>query len=143
MGISSLQDEYGPFTSEDIIRLIPQEHEIEELRVAMIKRRESNKKVSKKHSKESKESKESNEIDDFQEPKKKKIKGQDPKPSTTQGVLSLSTKSQSIMSSVNQSIQQQEEQSAIYKQLFHKDHEKDRNDKDLFMTVAGLRYTLN
>ena len=57
------------------------------------------------------------------------------------GVTSIS-KSNSLVKSATTAIKAQEESSSVFKGLFHKDHEKDKHDRDLFMSVAGIRYTL-
>ncbi len=53
----------------------------------------------------------------------------------------LSSSSQ-MVKSASTAIADQTSSSTVYKGLFHKDHEKDKYDRDLFMSVAGLRYTL-
>lgn len=52
------------------------------------------------------------------------------------------TSSGRLVSTAMEAVKDNETKSAVYKSLFHKGHEKDRKDRDLFMTVAGLRYTL-
>lgn len=52
------------------------------------------------------------------------------------------TTSNSVAKSAAKEIQQQNESSAIYQKLFHKDLEGDKKGRDLFMSVAGIRYTV-
>lgn len=147
LGIEALQEEYGPFTVDDIIKLIPTASELEAQVAKMVERR--NKKKKEKSSKKTEHSAEQ----ESGEPRKRKHKdesgGNQEKASRVDssagasgaGVTSIS-KSNSLVKSANTAIKAQEESSSVFKGLFHKDHEKDKHDRDLFMSVAGIRYTL-
>jgi len=45
--------------------------------------------------------------------------------------------------SVNEAVKKREEESSVFKSLFHKGSSADKHDRDLFMSVAGLRYTIS
>lgn len=149
LGIEALQGEYGPFTVDDIIKLIPMGDDVDTMVARMVERR--NKKKLEKASKKAAEH--SAEHESSAEPRKRKhkdeTKGGHEKASRCEpaaaasgtGVTSIS-KSNSLVKSASTAIKAQEESSSVFKGLFHKDHEKDKHDRDLFMSVAGIRYTL-
>jgi hypothetical protein len=58
-----------------------------------------------------------------------------PKPTTT------SSSSNKLITSAKESIKAHEQKSDVYKSLFHKES-TELKDRDLFMSVAGIRYTL-
>lgn len=147
LGIEALQSEYGPFQTDDLVRLIPTIYEIELQTNQMIERRNK-----RKSSKKSKECTGSDGIDSTQKEKKKR-KHQEGDESTlkkthassadgTSGGVTSISKSSSLVKSANSVVKSQEDTSTVYKGLFHKDLEKDKHDRDLFMSVAGIRYTL-
>lgn len=151
LGIEALQGEYGPFTADDIIKLIPVGGEVEAQVAKMVERRNR-----KKAEKASKKAEHSTEQDGTAEPRKRKhkddAKGSMEKSARVEvsagtsdsgsaNVTSIS-KSNSLVKSANTAIKAQEESSSVFKGLFHKDNEKDKHDRDLFMSVAGIRYTL-
>jgi hypothetical protein len=152
VGIDSLQEEYGPFQASDLIRLLPLEHEVDDLRAAMHYRRQaskSSKKSSdgskKKGSAEGTDGKEaSSGGDDISGKKRKSDETSSSNPATfTQAPKPKLSKTDKLVTTASSIVKEAGEKSEVYKNLFHKDNEKDRKDKDLFMTVAGLRYTLN
>jgi hypothetical protein len=59
-----------------------------------------------------------------------------PKPTTT------SSSSNKLITSAKESIKANEQKSDVYKSLFHKESGTELKDRDLFMSVAGIRYTL-
>ena len=156
LGIDSLQEEYGPFTADDLVRLIPTSFETEAQTALMLARR-TRRKEEKNAGKQQRSSKENsssngNEITGMEVSKKRKNK--DDNGAITEknvrveavaeqgrGVTSLS-KSASLAKSAADSIKVQQGQSTVFKGLFHSDKEKDMHDRDLFMSVAGIRYTL-
>eukprot|EP01039_Chlorochromonas_danica_P005556 gene5556-6118_t len=138
LGIESLQSEYGPFTEQDLVRLIPQDIEMDAQRAAMHDRRAAAKASKKAHSKDKKEN-----GDDGEKGKKRKKDVAEQEEHDRDEQLPQRTKlSSSLLEEVSKNVQDQQKGSEIYKKLFHKDGEKDRTDRDLFMTVAGIRYTL-
>ena len=171
MGIERLQDEYGPFTAEDIVRLLPAEDEVPRQVELMESRRmklkkdkklkkrtlvsenDSNSRVSTLENYEAIESKSETEPPSSL---KKKIRHQSPALSQTvndkNSVQSHATndnsnsKGLSVISSVvknaTHSISKREEVSSVFKSMFHKGKDGDLKDRDLFMSVAGLRYTI-
>ncbi len=158
VGINDLQDEYGPFNEKDIVKLLPLEAEQDDCRAAMFHRRAAQdaKKAAKQAKKKSAEPKESaegdlidEEIDDGTKKGKKRksdsIEDQvsELAPNTSsQTAPTKKSSSERLVTSAMNAVKENEEKSAVYKSLFHKTNEKDRKDRDLFMTVAGLRYTL-
>lgn len=157
IGHEQLQAEYGPFDPEDSIRLLPLEEEKSEQIRQMQVRRSKNK----KEKKESKKRKDlSNEfaivVEDSSlaavhiEKKTKTVERSgsdrvgknescDEGSSNARG-LSVATSTAKAVSGI---ISRREEASAVFKNLFHKDNAADKHDKDLFMTVAGLRYSIS
>jgi hypothetical protein len=153
IGIDGLQEEYGPFTSADFVKLIPVEQEMDRARAAMHNRREAKKAGKKSKASaagetqteggeiESKGSKkrsiaEANGEEDGNIPDKRTSVSSNVTPAVINSKDSLVRKA-----AVN--VEQNSKQSQVYKSLFHKDGEKDKKDRDLFMSVAGLRYTIN
>lgn len=162
IGIDGLQEEYGPFTSVDIVKLIPVEQEMDSARAAMHHRREARKanKKSKATTIEDSLNSSNPDIDQTASGRKSKKRRIDEVEGVTEedsaekrppGPLSSSSATApTSRSSANNlvrravdNVEQNTKESSIYKSLFHKDGEKDKKDKDLFMTVAGLRYTIN
>jgi hypothetical protein len=149
LGIESLQEEYGPFAFEDLVKLIPTSFEIEEQTAQMVARR--NRRKSEKADK--KAHKLATEGEDA--PAKKRKHNEDGAAGTAakqertagstvpepRGITSLS-KSNTLVKSATEAVKAQEQQSSVFKGLFHGDKEKDKHDRDLFMSVAGIRYTL-
>lgn len=133
LGIDALQVEYGPFGQADLVRLVPQEAELDAARAAMHDRR-SRAKVSKKRSLPSSTTDLAEDVVNARAEEEEVVAAgaaSRPRLAGTRRVLEEAGKR----------IKEQE-QSTVYKSLFHKDGEKDRTGNDLFMTVAGIRYTL-
>lgn len=122
LGPEALGD-YGPFTEDDCIHLLPSEEELGVLMQRMINRRED-------AAKEKKASKKRQHAEDVEGASSKKKTG----PSLT--------KASAMVSSAQEAVKKQAESSAVYKKLFHKDKETDKGNNDLFMTVAGFRYSV-
>lgn len=146
VGIDSLQEEYGPFTVDDIIKLIPITPEAELQMEAMIARRNKKKTCNSHHKRKnnltsSDEScnKKSSIIDEHSN--NNVITNEMKINSSNTNMKSISASS-ALVKSANQLIEEQQNNSNVYKSLFHKDNEKDYHDRDLFMSVAGIRYTL-
>ena len=150
LGIDALQPEYGPFGVNDVIKLIPGEEEFVNQRTNMETRRESMKSEKKGDSKKNKRSTDSN--NESNEHKKVK-KPENPyvassssaggSSSNGNGVASRSnlTAASSLAKQVVEAVAKQEESNTLFAGLFHHGREADKKDKDLFMTVAGLRYS--
>lgn len=133
IGIERLQSEYGPFTIDDIVKLIPCEDEIEEQFQMLIKRRTcalNEKKASKKRA-----------ITHEEDGIEVSIQGKKKKPSTRPLPVNTSRAS-SVVKVAQEAVERQEEASGVYKGLFHKDKEADKGARDLFAGVAGLRYSV-
>ena len=148
VGIDSLQEEYGPFSQTDIIKIIPLESEMDELREAMFYRREKQQKEKKSKKKSKTES--TNDEGAFDndhhgeeleegDKKNKKRRLEEPTVPVKSGIAAVA--SEKLVASALNVVKENEEKSDVYKSLFHKGS-KDRKDRDLFMTVAGIRYTL-
>jgi hypothetical protein len=161
MTIDSLQSEYGPFQNHDLIKLIPLEHEMDHLRAAMHHRRQQKKStfLGKRESGK-KRVRESNDILTSQQSEQKET-GIDDEHHDKKAAKSIPSSARANNSNNNnnsnrttlnrnhqlqhqakQLVQSQTQNSEVFKNLFHKDGEKDKKDRDLFMTVAGIRYTL-
>ena len=128
IGVQGLQAEYGPFTEADIVPLLPSEEDESESVSMMLKRRAAaaankEKKVSKKHGEESDHA-------------SKKMRVEGPQMKVSIGGTS------SMVKSAQDLVAKQEEGSSVFKKLFHKDKEVDKKARDLFMGVAGLRYSV-
>jgi len=153
VNIDGLQDEYGPFVQSDIVKLIPLESELEQQLQAMQERkalRKQQQKAAKLATTHLNEEDDGNVEVGGETRKKKSSSGKKRKHEqelAEESVMARTTQKKIssagvLVQSVTASVKEHEERSAVYKSLFHQDHEKDRTDKDLFMTVAGLRYTL-
>lgn len=156
VGFESLQSEYGPFKSTDVIKLIPIESEIPLQLEEMIARRHR-RSIEKAEKHASSSASDSTQLNEKTVGKRKSKKEQDDgngtrhKKALTEvdsGACKVSsTKSISfsneLVKSVTNVVNDQQNSSKVYKSLFHKDKEKDKHDRDLFMSVAGIRYTVN
>ena len=188
IGINALQPEYGPFATDDIVRLLPLESDLDEQRnhMEMNRQRRDSNKSGRKSNKRDRENREtitteadsligdvlkgdclskSNVTDDTNIGKESSIikKSKNKKYSSTSGdnthnqyVSSgklQSTDSSSGPSNITaasavakkaaEAVENQELKSSIFKDLFHKNHEADKKDRDLFMSVSGLRYSIS
>jgi hypothetical protein len=158
IGIEGLQAEYGPFTSSDVVKLIPTEDELSRQRQEMETRRA----ISKAEKKDGKK-KRSHELSGVEvgseaapsdsAPKKAAKTETNSTATTTSGPMKPSsfnnngsagkiTAACSLAKQATEAVQQQESKSSVFKSLFHKSGEADKKDRDLFMSVAGIRYTL-
>lgn len=150
LGVEALQDEYGPFTTDDLVKLLPTRFEIDEQTAQMVARR-NKRKAEKKSSKEGVDgegngSKKRKHADNAEHGSSKHERtgggpagvGADRE---ERGVTSLS-KSSTLVKSAVEAIKAQEQQSTVFKGLFHDDKAVQKKDRDLFMSVAGMRYTL-
>ena len=145
MGTEALQEEFGPFSAIDLVKLLPLESELDEQRALMHRRRELHK-ANKKEKKDKKEKKHHDMEEDVagaqDEPSGKKRKTEDANPAAS-GLSKLSANGNVVQAAAN-NLKELEGKSEVFKSLFHKDSDKskDKKDRDLFMNVAGLRYTL-
>jgi hypothetical protein len=171
IGIDGLQAEYGPFGPNDVIKLLPPAEELDECRDAMNARR-TEAAAHKKEKKSKASSSASAATDaatdaDYAEDEaaatgKRKRKdnngsssnsaasasaatGASAGSSETDGKQVKITKASSLVKSANQEIAKlSSSESGVFKKLFHSDKDvAQKKDKDLFMTVAGIRYTLS
>lgn len=138
LGIESLQSEYGPFNQSDIVHLLPSEDELVQRRARIQAEQEIAQRKSKKKKREQQESLEqscdasihtSNTSAEVHSQKK------------ICGPTSLST--QQVLETAQSKNHLQEERSQVYQNLFHKDSGKKTSQRDLFMSIGGLRYTLS
>jgi Rtf2 RING-finger len=170
IGIEALQQDYGPFDTDDVVQLVPAEGDCQSQKVQMDVRREKaqNMKSQKKLLKSSKRTSETalisaggdttldatshdgtksvkrvkNELD------VKKMKATSGDASKNFGAVSAAgsavslTSATSVARRAEEAVQSQESKSKVFKDLFHKGHEADKYDRDLFMSISGLRYTL-
>ena len=156
LGIDALQPEYGPFGINDVIKLIPGEEEFVTQRTNMETRREATKSEKKNDSKKNKRSTTGVDNHDTTTNEHKKVKKHEnpyvaSSSSSSAGgsssngnvVASRSnlTAASSLAKQVVEAVSKQEESNTLFAGLFHHGREADKKDKDLFMTVAGLRYS--
>ena len=168
IGIEALQQDYGPFDADDVVQLVPSEADCQIQKDQMDMRREKiqNMKNQKKLVKSSKRSSEtasiateedasSSSLNDGKIAKRiknesdlKKTKATISDVSKNYGVASAAGSAVSLASATSvarkaeEAVQSQETKSKVFKDLFHKEHEADKYDRDLFMSISGLRYTL-
>jgi len=138
LGHAALQAEYGPFQESDIVHILPlpQSEALGENARLMEARREKTKKVSKD------EKKRKRDLDgEVVEAKEDKQPSARPAAPTVTANLKLSA---SVVKSALSAVRSQEQTSDSFKKLFHSDSDQQRlkSADDLFMRVAGARYTL-
>ena len=172
IGIDGLQSDYGPFGSEDIVRLVPKDDEVEAQKEQMDLRRE-NILIAKSVKKENKKSKRVHGSDNGLQPPFAESSAPALVDASDQDVFAKRTKNESGMTkstgrdasknfgAANSAssaisltsatsvarkaqicVESQEMKSKVFKDLFHKGHEADKYDRDLFMSISGLRYSL-
>lgn len=134
LGIESLQSEYGPFTEGDIIHLLPSEEEL----ILRRARLQAELVVAQRKSKKKKRNEDllveqSNSVINQQ------VETHTPKKICTSSSLST----HQVVGSAQSKNQSHEERSQVYQNLFHKDADKKVSQRDLFISVGGLRYTLS
>jgi hypothetical protein len=163
IGIEGLQPEYGPFTAADIVKLIPGEEEFVAQRTLMDARREAAKAGKKDGKKGSKRAGGADAADgggenDGGRDTHKKAKKLTDAPTGISSSSSSSSSSggggvggggatnltaaSSLAKKVVEAVAEQEAKSNVFAGLFHKGKEADKKGNDLFMTVAGLRYSV-
>ena len=157
ISIEELQTEYGPFSSKDIIRLLPLQEEIPSQTLLMNERRialKTSRKESKKriHAENSSKINETDAlvstdiVTESKESRKKKRSGEpsDVSHSHTEHAVGDGVSRASVtVRRVTETLKKREENSAVFKGLFHKGGEADKHGRDLFMSVAGLRYSIS
>mmetsp|Transcript_6620 Transcript_6620/g.11103 ORF Transcript_6620/g.11103 Transcript_6620/m.11103 type:complete len:320 (+) Transcript_6620:82-1041(+) len=173
LGVEALQDEYGPFSADDLIKLIPLEDELDECTHRMVRRR-NRKKALKAAAKQQQPqtaeeshgdnaiSKAINEGDSSRGStagkKRKSVDSGENKisksagkfrdtaaivgPSSSSHKITSISGSSSLVKNAVATVKDQQQQSGVFKGIFHNDDEKQKKDRDLFMSVAGLRYTV-
>mmetsp|Transcript_16643 Transcript_16643/g.25049 ORF Transcript_16643/g.25049 Transcript_16643/m.25049 type:complete len:276 (+) Transcript_16643:85-912(+) len=133
IGIPGLQTEYGPFSENDIVRLLPSEEELNTRRATL----EAQKELSARKNEGKKRSREPQGEGD---PEALKEAGKKHQRSKDHAIVSAP---KSVVNVAKSHINENEGKSEVYKKLFHKDDDKKSSDRDLFMSVAGFRYTLS
>jgi hypothetical protein len=152
IGIASLQSDYGPFDADDVVKLIPVDgsEEAEQQRKRLLAKRKAKKDSSKANKRQNAADTITDGTTDNNH-KKSKTHHDSSSSSVAPGggearavkaPTSLKASSQ-LVKSASESVAGQESSSSIFKGLFHKDHEQDKYDRDLFMSIAGLRYTIS
>jgi hypothetical protein len=161
IGAEGLQLEYGPFSAEDVVGLLPSEEELCARRAALEAAVEMARKKGKEAKKRGRDQRVSEaaagegaraaaggagagENGDGGEGsgahKSKKTKQRAPVQKGKQSQSQLDAGS-GIVEAARSSVAQSKGKSALYDKLFHKDGEK-MSGRDLFTSVAGIRYTL-
>jgi hypothetical protein len=138
LGIISLQSEYGPFREDDIIRLLPSEEEFIQRRARI----QAEQEVAQRKSKKKKRTQESlyESGDASIESLNSSAEVHSQKKLCTSGTT-IST--QQVLDTAQSKNHLQEERSQVYQKLFHKDSGEKTSQRDLFMSIGGLRYTLS
>ena len=149
LGVEALQ-EYGPFTPQDVIRLLPSEHEAPAQAVAMDARRERSKRGKKEGKRKAGAGVEgaAGEVGEgpgmpkdgelSKEPKRAK----DTKPAPEAPHKSIAHSS-AVMRSTHLNNTAAKEESAIFSSLFHSDAGGDKSSANsLFIGALGMKYTL-
>jgi hypothetical protein len=149
IGIEGLQLEYGPFAQTDIITLLPVEEELNTRRATLEAQAEVLRKKNKEEKKRNRDqlSSETGVVLLTSEAGKKQSKSSKKSikaiPKTTKATNSVKLDSSgSIVSAAKTSIADSKKNSELYDKLFHKDKDSKKSGRDLFMSVAGIRYTL-
>lgn len=140
VGIEAMQEEYGPFSEDDIIKLIPTPSELEGQTARMVARRSKRKADKRKVKDETNDG-----TEEGGKKRKHKHSGEDSeagRSGSAGGAVTKISQSASLVKTAAEAIKTQQEQSTVFKGLFHNDKEKDMHGRDLFMSVAGIRYTL-
>lgn len=141
VGLEGLQEEYGPFTTDNLIKINPLEGDMDTVRAQMHRRRElraATGKVSRKRKSE----------EAVEEPSSRTSNKRASSVENTSSIVVSAvappkiSRSGVVVNAASQSVEEHSKRSDVFKNLFHKDHEKDKKNNDLFMRVAGMRYTL-
>lgn len=146
MGIEALQEEYGPFSAEDVIKLAPNEAQMDELRATMVSKRNKLKaeKASRKVEKIS-----ATVATEGGEGRKRKHNKTVAASTATGSVVDDTragkriSQASNLVKSAASAVVEQQSSSSVFKKLFHKDKAKDQEDRDLFMSGVGLRYSIS
>jgi len=136
MGIEGLQADFGPFTSDDVVKLLPSTDEVPTILKKLNEKRE-NEKLSKK-SKKRDRSEQTDSKSNIKEIESDQIKVKavnNNKPNRINSAIN-------VVTTAIKAIDEQSQKSSVYKKLFHSDKDTSLSDRDLFMSVAGIRYTL-
>jgi hypothetical protein len=157
IGMEGLQLEYGPFTEADVVGLLPMEEELNSRRaalqakeeIALKARLEKKRARSKVKAIESGKGQKDGEVlgdEDCKEGGKAAAEGQiKAKKAKVKASGAVLNSGSSVVAAAQSSVAASKGKSAVYDHLFHKD-EKNGGEKlsgrDLFMSVAGIRYTL-
>ncbi len=146
VGIDRLQEEYGPFSKDDIVRLAPSPEERNDMRSRLLDRRQRLKEE-KRAKKDLKRGREHNKVEHSSCKKEKKEKPllQERKPTTmdakqTPASIRETGGGKSVQREVERALQDRMAKGSVFSKLFG---EKDApsSKHDLFIT-AGHRYTL-
>jgi hypothetical protein len=159
IGIEALQAEYGPFTEQDLVKLLPTGEESLEIAAKLNEQREA-KEARNKEKKDKKRKHEAVEVaqesssqsvnndsrkalkseSNDREVSKNNSSSNSNSNSNSSGIVTLSS-SKLVAQSAAESIENAKKNSKVFKSLF-RDNEKDTSSRDLFINVAGMRYNL-
>lgn len=157
IGVEGLQLEYGPFSEADVVALLPPEDELSSRRAALEAQAELAQRAKLEKKRARNKDKVSNgaikcgkEVEDLESSgggDRHREAGQSKKARVKESAgagASLGVGS-SVVAEAKSSVAASKSKSALYDKLFHKDPEQGGeklSDRDLFMSVAGIRYTL-
>lgn len=145
-----LQEEYGPFTADDVIRIAPEEEEEAELRTRLNERRAKAKEEKKRRRGE--ESEEQKLVSKKERKERKKERAADAAsravlaiagPTSEGGDSTLGVKASSVAQAAARAVQKEMMSSnGVYKSIFNDGKNKVDNNK-LFIVSGASRYTIS
>ena len=137
LGIDSLQSEYGPFDENDIVHLLPSEEELIQRRARI----QAEQELAQRKSKKKKRGQES--LEQSSDAPIESLNTSADVHSQKKLCAPTSLSTQQVLETAQSNNHLQEERSQVYQNLFHKDSGKKTSQRDLFMSIGGLRYTLS
>jgi hypothetical protein len=123
MGIDALQEEFGPFDSEDVVKLVPLDSETERQRERMLTRRERRQSTKKK-----KKMKDNDGKDADAQPRKRT------RPSVTTASAALGVSS--VVREVIHDTSVRQKKEGVFGSLFHKASAREKDKNDVFINLA-------
>jgi hypothetical protein len=139
LGVDSLQSEYGPFTESDIVHLLPSEVELAQRRA----RWQAEQVVAQRKSKKKKRPESVEETELLVAATHPLDAAVDSHSQKKLCAVANSLSTQQVVEIAQSKNQTQEERSQVFQKLFHKDSDTKTSQRDLFISVGGLRYTLS
>lgn len=142
IGHDGLQMEYGPFTADDVVGLLPNDEELTKRRASLEVKMELAKKKAKEEKKRQRENGEAPAANGKARAKKTSKINNDTVRSEKVKINSKLASSATIAAEAQNHVAASKASNDMYGKLFHKDKDAKKSGRDLFMSVAGIRYTL-